>query len=69
LWRWDQELNRQVALKEIQERYAGDPNSLGRFVREAEIDRVARYIVGDIDKNLVGVGTNIGGRRGHDRSC
>jgi serine/threonine-protein kinase len=33
----DQELNRQVALKEIQERHATDPNSVGRFVREAEI--------------------------------
>jgi WD40 repeat protein len=33
----DQELNRQVALKEIQERHADDPHSLGRFVREAEI--------------------------------
>jgi serine/threonine-protein kinase len=33
----DQELNRQVALKEIQERHAGDPRSLSRFVREAEI--------------------------------
>jgi serine/threonine protein kinase len=33
----DQELNRQVALKEIQERHAGDMHSCGRFVREAEI--------------------------------
>src|SRR5262249_6770372 len=33
----DQELNRQVALKEIQERHAGDSHSRGRFVREAEI--------------------------------
>jgi WD40 repeat protein/serine/threonine protein kinase len=33
----DQELNRQVALKEIQERHAADPHSLCRFVREAEI--------------------------------
>jgi serine/threonine-protein kinase len=33
----DQELNRQVALKEIQQQHADDPHSLGRFVREAEI--------------------------------
>jgi WD40 repeat protein/serine/threonine protein kinase len=33
----DQELNRQVALKEIQERHADDAHSRGRFVREAEI--------------------------------
>jgi hypothetical protein len=33
----DQELNRQVALKEIQERHAADAHSRGRFVREAEI--------------------------------
>jgi WD40 repeat protein/serine/threonine protein kinase len=33
----DQELNRQVALKEILDRHAGDPVSRGRFVREAEI--------------------------------
>jgi hypothetical protein len=33
----DQELNRQVALKEIQEQHASDPRNLGRFVREAEI--------------------------------
>jgi hypothetical protein len=33
----DQELNRQVALKEIQERHAADLHSRGRFVREAEI--------------------------------
>ena len=33
----DQELNRQVALKEIQERHAADEQSRGRFVREAEI--------------------------------
>jgi serine/threonine protein kinase len=33
----DQELNRQVALKEIQERHAADVHSRGRFVREAEI--------------------------------
>jgi serine/threonine-protein kinase len=33
----DQELNRQVALKEIQDRHADDPQSRGRFVREAEI--------------------------------
>jgi serine/threonine-protein kinase len=33
----DQELNREVALKEIQERHADDAHSRGRFVREAEI--------------------------------
>ena len=33
----DQELNREVALKEIQERHADDRNSRGRFVLEAEI--------------------------------
>jgi WD40 repeat protein/tRNA A-37 threonylcarbamoyl transferase component Bud32 len=33
----DQELNREVALKEIQERHAADEHSRGRFVREAEI--------------------------------
>jgi hypothetical protein len=33
----DQELIRQVALKEIQERHAADAHSRGRFVREAEI--------------------------------
>ncbi len=33
----DQELNRQVALKEIQQHHATDPHSRGRFVREAEI--------------------------------
>jgi serine/threonine-protein kinase len=33
----DQELNREVALKEMQEPYAGDARSRGRFVREAEI--------------------------------
>jgi serine/threonine-protein kinase len=33
----DQELNREVALKEIQERHADDSHSRGRFVREAEI--------------------------------
>jgi WD40 repeat protein len=33
----DQELNREVALKEIQERHAGDAPTVGRFVREAEI--------------------------------
>src|SRR5262249_389149 len=33
----DQELNREVALKEIQERHAVDAHSRGRFVREAEI--------------------------------
>jgi WD40 repeat protein/serine/threonine protein kinase len=33
----DQELNRQVALKEIRERHAADPRSRDRFVREAEI--------------------------------
>src|SRR5579871_6508055 len=33
----DQELNREVALKEIQERYVEDSRSRGRFVREAEI--------------------------------
>lgn len=33
----DGELNREVALKEIQERYADDPNSRGRFIVEAEV--------------------------------
>jgi WD40 repeat protein/serine/threonine protein kinase len=33
----DQELNRQVALKEIQERHAAEPFCRDRFVREAEI--------------------------------
>src|SRR5262249_53339077 len=33
----DQELNREVALKEIQDQHADDPHSRGRFVREAEI--------------------------------
>jgi serine/threonine-protein kinase len=33
----DQELNRQVALKEIREEHADDPQSRSRFVREAEI--------------------------------
>jgi WD40 repeat protein/serine/threonine protein kinase len=33
----DQELHREVALKEIDERHADDPRSRGRFVREAEI--------------------------------
>jgi WD40 repeat protein/serine/threonine protein kinase len=33
----DQELNRQVALKEICDEHADDPQSRGRFVREAEI--------------------------------
>jgi WD40 repeat protein/tRNA A-37 threonylcarbamoyl transferase component Bud32 len=33
----DQELNREVAIKEIQERYAGNPESRARFLREAEI--------------------------------
>jgi serine/threonine-protein kinase len=33
----DQELNRQVALKEIRDEHADDPQSRGRFVREAEI--------------------------------
>jgi tetratricopeptide (TPR) repeat protein/tRNA A-37 threonylcarbamoyl transferase component Bud32 len=33
----DQELSRQVALKEMQEHYAADAPSRGRFVREAEI--------------------------------
>jgi tetratricopeptide (TPR) repeat protein len=33
----DQELNREVALKEMQDTYAGDAPSRGRFVREAEI--------------------------------
>jgi serine/threonine protein kinase len=33
----DQELNRQVALMEIQERHAADAHGRGRFVREAEI--------------------------------
>jgi serine/threonine protein kinase/tetratricopeptide (TPR) repeat protein len=33
----DEELKREVALKEIQERHADDPESRARFVREAEI--------------------------------
>jgi serine/threonine-protein kinase len=33
----DHELNREVALKEMQEQHAGDAHSLVRFVREAEI--------------------------------
>jgi serine/threonine-protein kinase len=33
----DAELSRQVALKEIKERYADDPESRARFLREAEI--------------------------------
>jgi WD40 repeat protein len=33
----DQELHREVALKEIDASHADDPNSRGRFVREAEI--------------------------------
>src|SRR5262249_24994898 len=33
----DQELNREVALKEIQDQHADDPHSRGRFVCEAEI--------------------------------
>jgi tetratricopeptide (TPR) repeat protein len=33
----DQELRRQVALKEIQEQYAHDPGSRARFLREAEV--------------------------------
>ena len=33
----DQELNREVALKEIQDQHADDERSRGRFVREAEI--------------------------------
>ncbi len=33
----DQELRREVALKEIQDRHADQPESRGRFVREAEI--------------------------------
>jgi WD40 repeat protein/tRNA A-37 threonylcarbamoyl transferase component Bud32 len=33
----DQELHREVALKEIDAKHADDPNSRGRFVREAEI--------------------------------
>jgi tRNA A-37 threonylcarbamoyl transferase component Bud32 len=33
----DQEVHREVALKEIQARYASDPESRARFVREAEI--------------------------------
>jgi serine/threonine protein kinase/tetratricopeptide (TPR) repeat protein len=34
---YDRELNREVALKQIQERHASETRSLGRFVREAEI--------------------------------
>jgi len=34
---FDQELHREVALKQIQERYANDPASRSRFLREAEI--------------------------------
>src|SRR5262245_10556497 len=33
----DEELHREVALKEIQERHADDPDNRARFVREAEI--------------------------------
>src|SRR5439155_3149185 len=33
----DQELHRDVALKEIQSRYADDPGLRARFLREAEI--------------------------------
>jgi WD40 repeat protein/serine/threonine protein kinase len=33
----DQELNREIALKEIRQERADDPHSRGRFVREAEI--------------------------------
>ena len=33
----DEELNREVALKEIQDRYADDPDSRARFLLEAEI--------------------------------
>ncbi len=33
----DTELNREVALKEIKPRHAGDPNSRARFVTEAEV--------------------------------
>jgi serine/threonine protein kinase len=33
----DQELHREVALKEIQDEHADDPESRGRFVREAEV--------------------------------
>jgi serine/threonine-protein kinase len=33
----DQELDREVALKEIRPEYADDPHSRGRFLREAEI--------------------------------
>jgi serine/threonine-protein kinase len=33
----DEELNREVALKEIQQRHAHDPDSRSRFLREAEI--------------------------------
>ena len=33
---YDEELNREVALKQIQARYAADPNSRARFVLEAE---------------------------------
>src|SRR5207248_1681334 len=33
----DQELHREVALKEIQERHAHDPISRGRFLLEAEV--------------------------------
>jgi serine/threonine-protein kinase len=33
----DQELNREIALKEIRQEHADDPHSRGRFVREAEI--------------------------------
>src|SRR5262245_6324761 len=34
---FDEELGREVALKEIQPRHAGDADARGRFVREAEI--------------------------------
>jgi serine/threonine protein kinase len=33
----DRELQREVALKEIRPEYADDPNSRGRFLREAEV--------------------------------
>jgi serine/threonine-protein kinase len=33
----DEELSREVALKQIQDRYAGDPESRARFVLEAEV--------------------------------
>ena len=37
VWLFDQELHREVALKEIRGEHANDPHSRGRFVREAEI--------------------------------